>query len=151
MNIRNFCFFPMGGNSLSRYLSMSRYLWMPIEASGSPMMPLNDARIVFNLHPEEIKHLLSYCRQQEYRYYEITDTQWKEPSSLLPVSAIAQAYTFCDKAIEWGKNYSAHYRSKYDEHLSLLLEPNRTGYSRWLHRCRLYGGLLEKYRQSMLD
>ena len=73
MNIRNFCFFPMGGNSLSQHLSMARYLWMQIEASGSPMMPI------------------------------------------------------------------------------LLLEPNRTGYSRWLHRCRLYGGLLEKYRQSMLD
>ena len=145
MNLRNFCIFPDGRAFIS-YLRAARHLWLPLEQVDECVLEMNHPCIVFNISEEEIdpdRHL-SY-------FFAINDERWKDPSLQLPVEAISRAYAFADKAIEWGKEQSSKYRAKYEEQLALLLEPNRTGYSRWMHRCLLYGGLLEKYRQSTTD
>jgi hypothetical protein len=139
MNIRNFCIFPDGRAFIS-YLRAARHLWLPLEQVDECVLEMNHPCIVFNISEEEIdpdRHL-SY-------FFAINDERWKDPSLHLPVEAIARAYTLCDKAIEWAKEHDECYNQRYDENLEELLEPGRTGYSRWLHRCRLYGGLLNAY------
>ena len=145
MNIRNFCFFPMGSD-LIPYFQSARHLWLPLEHVKKCSLEMDNPCIVFNISIEETEEM----RHTKF-FFEIYDERWKDPFSHLPEEAISRAYAFADKAIEWAKEQSSKYSAKYEEQLALLLEPNRTGYSRWMHRCLLYGGLLEKYRQSTTD
>ena len=145
MNIRNFCFFPMGSD-LIPYFQSARHLWLPLEQVKKCSLEMDNPCIVFNISIEETEEM----RHTKF-FFEIYDERWKDPFSYLPVEAISRAYAFADKAIEWAKEQSSKYSAKYEEQLALLLKPNRTGYSRWMHRCLLYGGLLEKYRQSTTD
>ena len=164
MNIRNFCIFPDGnsywpdkahpkrkpketrGTSwiLTNELASSRHLWLPLELNKQPEIEMPDPVIVFNINQDEVDSISARFGLQPY-YYSLTNEDWKAPSLHLPVEAIARAYTCCDKAIEWGKEHHEHYRQRHDLFLNQLMEPNRTGYSRWLLRCRLYGGLLKAY------
>ena len=140
MNIRNFCLFLKGSNLVSN-LQASRHLWLPLEPVEECALEKDHPCIVFNISTEEIEQ----TSNSKY-FYAINDERWKDPSLQLPVEAIARAYAYADKAIEWAKEHSEHYNQHYDEFLEELVEPGRTGYSRWLHRCLLYGGLLEAYR-----
>ena len=164
MNLRNFCIFPNGnsywpdkahpkrkpihlrGTSwiLTKELSGSRHLWLPLELNGHPQIEMPSPVIVFNITQDDVDNISARFGLQPY-YYSLADDAWKNPSLHLPVEAIARAYTLCDKAIEWAKEHDECYNQRYDKNLEELLEPGRTGYSRWLHRCRLYGGLLAAY------
>jgi hypothetical protein len=86
--------------------------------------------------------------QQAY-YYSLADESWKDPSLHLPVEAIERAYAYADKAIDWGKEHNERFRQNHDRFVEHILQPNRTGYSRWLHRGLLYGSLLDVYRADL--
>jgi hypothetical protein len=167
MNLRNFCIFPDGnsywpdkahpkrkpkhlrGTSwiLTKELDSGRFLWLPLELPKRPKMEMHNPVIVFNVAQGEVNGMSERFHQQAY-YYSLADESWKDPSLHLPVEAISRAYAFADNAIEWAKAQSERYRQRYDRVLEELLEPNRTGYLRWLHRCLLYGGLLDAYRAN---
>ena len=142
MNIRNFCIFPKGSDYIS-YFQGARYLWLPLELNEDCALEMESPCIVFNMSTQEVEKY----GYPEY-FFELADERWKDPSLHLPVEAISRAYVFADNAIEWAKAQSERYRQRYDKFLEELLEPNRTGYSRWLHRCLLYGGLLDAYRAN---
>ena len=142
MNLRNFCIFPDGRAFIS-YLRAARHLWLPLEQVDECVLEMNHPCIVFNISEEEIdpdRHL-SY-------FFAINDERWKDPSLHLPVEAIARAYTLCDKAIEWAKEHNERFRQNHDRFVEHILQPNRTGYSRWLLRGLLYGSLLDAYRAN---
>lgn len=164
MNLRNFCIFPDGNSywpdkahpkrkpkhlrgtswTLTKELASGRFLWLPLELNGQPQIEMPSPVIVFNITQDDVDNISARFGLQPY-YYSLADDAWKNPSLHLPVEAIARVYTLCDKAIEWAKEHDECYNQRYDENLEELLEPGRTGYSRWLHRCRLYGGLLNAY------
>jgi hypothetical protein len=164
MNLRNFCIFPDGnsywpdkekpkrkpkklrGTSwiLTNELTGSRNLWLPLELTVPSPLDMPNPIIVFNITEGEAMGIASRFRTQAY-YYSLEDEGWKDPSHHLPVEAIARAYTYCDKAIEWAKDNHERYREHFDSFLNDLLEPNRTGHSCYIFRCRLFGGLLRAY------
>lgn len=143
MNICNFCIFPKGSSFIPDFQS-ARHLWLPLERVRNCPIEIENPCIVFNISGEEVK------RQNHQKFFfDINDERWKDPSLHLPVEAISHAYAFADKAIEWAKEHDERYREHYDRFLEALLKPNKTGYSRWILRCLLYGGLLKAYRAAM--
>ena len=168
MNIRNFCIFPDGNSywpdkahpkrkpkhlrgtswTLTKELDSGRFLWLPLELPKRPKMEMHNPVIVFNITQGEVNGMSERFHQQPY-YYSLTDESWRNPSLQLPVEAIERAYAYADNAIEWGKEHNERFRQNHDRFVEHILQPNRTGYSRWLHRGLLYGSLLDVYRADL--
>jgi len=168
MNIRNFCIFPNGDSywpddlhpkrkpkhlrgtswTLTKELAGGRFLWLPLKLTWRSKIKMPNPLIIFNINHQDVARMESRFHEHAY-YYSLEDESWKEPSLQLPVEAIERAYTFCDNAIEWGKEHNERFLKNHDRFVEKILEPNRTGYSRWLLRGLLYGSLLKVYRADM--
>ena len=141
MNIRNFCLYPKGSDRIP-YFRAARYLWLPLERVRKCPIEMEDPCVVFNISEEEVG------QDNKKYFFEITDDRWRDPSLQLPVEAIERAYAYADKAIDWGKEHNERFRQNHDRFVEHILQPNRTGYSRWLLRGLLYGSLLDAYRAN---
>ena len=78
MNIRNFCFFPMGSD-LIPYFQSARHLWLPLEHVKKCSLEMDNPCIVFNISIEETEEM----RHTKF-FFEIYDERWKDPFSHLP-------------------------------------------------------------------